>query len=117
MSDTWHKVIAESSFPEEGKLSTIINGWYVLLGKIDDGYHAVNDRCTHAAAFLSTGRIRRGAVMCPLHGARFELASGKCLGGGYKDLRTFAVRITDGEIEVQIPDTPPSAEDVPIAQG
>lgn len=117
MSATWHSVMAESSFPEEGKLTTIVNGWYVLLGKIDEGYHAVNDRCTHAAAFLSGGRIRRGAVMCPLHGARFEMTTGKCLGGTYKDLRTFPVRITNGMIEVEVPDAPPAAEEVPIAQG
>jgi nitrite reductase/ring-hydroxylating ferredoxin subunit len=115
MSETWHPVIAEADFPEEGKATTIVNGWYVLLGKVDGQYHAVNDRCTHAASFLSTGRIRRGAVMCPLHGARFELASGRCLGSAYRDLRTFAVRVENGQIEVQVPDVAPSMEELPIS--
>lgn len=114
MSESWYPLVAEAEFPEDGKVATIVNGWHVLLAKLDDGYHAVNDRCTHAASHLSTGRIRRGAVMCPLHGARFELASGRCMGGAYKDLRTFEVRVTDGMIEVAIPDDKPTMEELPI---
>ncbi|MFM5929805.1 MAG: Rieske (2Fe-2S) protein [Novosphingobium sp.] len=108
-------MIAAAEFPEEGKLATKVAGWFVLLARTDDGYHAVNDRCTHQAALLSTGRIRRGAVMCPLHGARFEVATGRCIGGAYRDLRQFAVREIDGTIEVCIPDTPPGMEELPVA--
>lgn len=114
MSESWHAVISESEFPAEGKLATKIAGWYVLVGKTDDGFHAVNDRCTHQAALLSGGRIRRGAVMCPLHGARFELASGKCIGGAYKDLRSFPLQIVDGMIEVSLPDAAPGMEELPV---
>lgn len=114
VSESWHNLIAESEFPEEGKLATQIAGWYVLVGKTDDGLFAVNDRCTHQAALLSGGRIRRGAVMCPLHGARFELETGRCIGGAYKDLRSFPLRVTDGMIEVCIPDTAPTIEELPV---
>lgn len=114
MSETWHKLIAESEFPDEGKLATQLAGWYVLVGKTDDGFHAVNDRCTHQASLLSGGRIRRGAVMCPLHGARFELATGRCIGGAYRDLRKFPVRVESGVIEVAIPDSPPAMDELPV---
>jgi anthranilate 1,2-dioxygenase ferredoxin component len=113
MSTTWHPLIAESAFPAEGKLATILGGWHVLVAREDGEYRAVNDRCTHQASLLSTGKIRRGAVMCPLHGARFELASGRCLGAAYGTLRTFPVRIENGMIEVAVPDTPPGLEDLP----
>ncbi len=115
MSETWHPLIAETEFPADEKVTTIVNGWHVLLSKVEGAYYAVNDRCTHAASYLSTGRIRRGAVMCPLHGARFELTSGRCLGGAYKDLRTFPVRVTDGTIEVAVPDAAPAMEELPIS--
>jgi anthranilate 1,2-dioxygenase ferredoxin subunit len=114
VSETWHTIIPESEFPEAGKLSTKVAGWYILIAKADDGYHAVNDRCTHQAALLSGGRIRRGAVMCPLHGARFELASGKCIGGAYRDLRTFALRIENGAIAALVPDAPPGMDELPV---
>jgi anthranilate 1,2-dioxygenase ferredoxin component len=114
MSGNWHALIEAGSFPEDGKLAVKVNGWHVLIGKTDDGFHAVNDRCTHQAALLSAGRIRRGMIMCPLHGARFELASGKCAGGAYRDLRVFALRIEGGMIEVCVPDTAPGMEDLPV---
>jgi nitrite reductase/ring-hydroxylating ferredoxin subunit len=114
LSETWHAVIAETEFPAEGKVATKIAGWHVLVARTDEGLFAVNDRCTHQAALISTGRIRRGAVMCPLHGARFEMASGRCIGGAYKDLRTFPVRVEGGQIEVCVPDEAPGMDETPV---
>lgn len=115
MSESWHPFIAEADFPAEGKLAAQIAGWNVLAVRDESGaYRAVNDRCTHQAALLSAGRVRRGAIMCPLHGARFDVSSGKCLGGAYPDLRAFPVRVTDGLIEVCLPDTPPGPSESPI---
>lgn len=114
MSGSWHKLVAEGEFPEEGKLATKVNGWYVLVAKTDDGLFAVNDRCTHQAAILSSGRIRRGAVMCALHGARFEINTGRCIGSAYKDLRTFPLRVEQGMIEVYVPDEQPGMDELPI---
>jgi anthranilate 1,2-dioxygenase ferredoxin component len=114
MSGTWHQLIAEQDFPEEGKIAAKISGWYVLVARTDDGLFAVNDRCTHQAALISNGRIRRGMIMCPLHGARFEVASGACVGGAYRDLRTFSLRLENGMIEVCVPDTLPGMEDLPV---
>jgi len=114
VSETWHSVITETDFPAEGKATAVLGGWHVLVARTEDGLHAVNDRCTHQAALLSAGRIRRGAVMCPLHGARFDVATGRCLGAAYKDLRTFPVRIVAGTIEVAVPDAPPGMDERPV---
>lgn len=115
MSESWHALLAVAAFPQEGMLAMKVNGWQVLVAKIDGGFFAVNDRCTHQASLLSTGRIRRGAVMCPLHGARFEIATGRCIGGTYRSLRTFPLRVTDGELEVALPDVAPGMEDLPVS--
>lgn len=114
MGDIWHTVMADGDLAAEASHAACLGGWYVLLWRGPHGVHAVNDRCTHQAARLSGGRVRRGAVMCPLHGARFDLASGKCLGGPYPDARVFATRIVDGMIAVAVPDTPPGMADLPI---
>ena len=115
MSTTWHDVMPEAEFPAEGKLAARLAGWHVLVLRVDDGsFRAVNDRCTHQAALLSGGRVRRGAVMCPLHGARFDVLTGKCLGGAYPDLRAFPVRVLAGQIEIEVPDAPPGVTEMPI---
>lgn len=114
MSESWHAALPEAEFPEEGKLAAKLGAWHVLIARDDDGFHALNDRCTHQASLLSGGRIRRGAVMCPLHGARFEIATGRCIGGTYRDLRMFPVRIVAGVIEVAVPDAAPGIEETPV---
>lgn len=115
MTTAWHPLIAEGEFPAYGKYAALVAGWHILVAKTETGLYAVNDRCTHQAAMLSGGRVRRGAIMCPLHGARFELASGKCIGATYANLRRFEVRITGGMIEVEVPAASPRIDEVPIA--
>lgn len=115
MADVWHETLAEDAFPEDGKVAVELGGWSVLIVRTEDGYTALNDRCTHQAAMLSPGRIRRGAIMCPLHGARFEVATGRCVGAAYADLRRFELRTRDGIIEVAVPATPPGPQERPVA--
>jgi anthranilate 1,2-dioxygenase ferredoxin component len=115
VSETWYHFLAEADFPEEGKAAAKLGGWYVLVVRTEHGFHALNDRCTHQASLLSGGRIRRGAVMCPLHGARFEVATGHCIGAAYRNLRTFPLRLSEGRIEVAVPDVLPGIEDLPVA--
>ena len=115
MSDNWHNVIPEDELAEGKAHAAIIDGWHIFLIKLDGEIRALNDRCTHAASHLSTGRIRRGAVMCPLHGSRFELKSGRCIGGAYADLLTFEHRNEDGMIQVQLPNRAPTMAELPVA--
>lgn len=115
MSNDWHPLLPETDFPAEGKLAAKLGGWSVLVAKTDEGLFAVNDRCTHQASQLSGGRIRRGFVMCPLHGARFDVTNGKCAGGAYADLRTFEVKVDEGMILVAVPNVPPGMDEMPVA--
>jgi 3-phenylpropionate/trans-cinnamate dioxygenase ferredoxin subunit len=108
---SWHRLCHEAEFPEEGKLAAPLGGWRVLVIRAEHGLTAMNDRCTHQAAMLSPGRVRRGAIMCPLHGARFEVATGRCIGGTYADLRRFDLRVSDGVIEVAVPGALPGFDE------
>lgn len=105
MNEVWHEVASESALSGEEKLAVRCGEWNIVVVKTQEGFFALNDRCTHQAAALSPGRLKRGALICPLHGARFEVASGRCIGGTYPDLRTFKVRVTAGMIEVAIPES------------
>jgi 3-phenylpropionate/trans-cinnamate dioxygenase ferredoxin subunit len=53
----------------------------VLLARAQDGqYHAVAPLCSHAALSLEGGRVRGSSIVCPHHGARFCLRTGRVLG-------------------------------------
>lgn len=114
MSDmVWHRLGAEADIDEGQMVVHTLGGWQVLLARSEGELVAINDRCTHAASRLSTGRIRRGAIMCPLHGARFDLADGRCVGGAYPPVRQFALRVVDGVVEVEVPARPPGMDETP----
>lgn len=113
MSESWHPIIAESEFPANNMATAVLAGWHVLVTRTETGFHAMNDRCTHQAARLSSGRVRRGAVMCPLHGARFAVDTGRCIGAAYHNLRTFPLRTVDGMIEIGVPDSAPATNELP----
>lgn len=42
-------------------------------------FYALDDICTHQYASLADGRIEDGWVQCPVHAARFSLATGEAL--------------------------------------
>lgn len=114
MTHSFHAATRSDEIADGTARGLVIAGWPVLLARSEGRLFATIDRCTHAASELSTGRVRRGAVMCPLHGARFELATGRCIGGTYKPLMTFEVREAEGAIEVAVPDAAPGFEHMPV---
>lgn len=117
MSETYHKAVKADEVEERSMLALIIQGWPVLVTRDEGKVHALINRCSHAASPLAPdGRVRRGAVMCPLHGARFKLENGECMGNaGYKPLKLFPLRETDdGWVEIAVPDEAPGAEHLPV---
>lgn len=64
--------------------------------------HATQADCPHRNGPLADGLIGGTTVICPLHGRKFDLASGNALSDGC-DLVTFPVRVTDaGHIMVGV---------------
>jgi len=113
LSESFHRAAAESDVGENALIGVILNGWPVAISRCDGKLYAVIDKCTHAHSELSGGRVRHGSIMCPLHGARFDLATGNCVGAAYRPLKTFPVRAADGWIEVAVPDKAPGHEHQP----
>lgn len=76
----------------------------VLIARTKEGgLHALHGVCTHAYARLDEGRLRGNRVICPLHGAGFDVCTGRVLSSPARTpLPTYAVRVVDGQIEVQV---------------
>lgn len=112
-----HKALASAALREGMVEAVEVAGWPVALVRTDGAVRATINRCTHAAAAFAPGaRVRRGVLMCPAHGARFDTADGRCIGGLYKALRTFFCREVDGWIEVDVPADPPGPDERPVTR-
>lgn len=114
MSETFHRFGGVDDIANGQSRAVELNGWPVLVCRQEDKFFAVINRCTHAASAMEGGRIRRNTVSCPLHGARFDMGSGACVGAPYLPLKTFPVRVDAGQVEVAVPDVPPGPEHMPI---
>ena len=86
----------------QGKVHEVsLRGRSILLCHDVDELYAVENKCSHADMPLACGRMRYGWIMCPTHGARFDLATGAPLGPPAPwPIATFPVRVVDGVIEV-----------------
>ena len=61
-----------------GKMKHIeFNGKEIMIANLDGKFYALNDRCSHTNAPLSMGHIQGNIVTCPMHGARFDITTGK----------------------------------------
>lgn len=80
-----------------------LGGTPVLLCHTQDHVFAVINKCSHADEKLECGRMKRGWIACPIHGARFDLATGEPINPpATQPIQTFAVRIVNGVIEVAV---------------
>lgn len=104
LTDLFTPVIDATDMPDSGLLCTTAAGTPIVLCKIGDDFHAVSNQCTHAQATFEGGRLRRYRLICPLHGAMFDVRSGKPNGQlARAPLRVFPVRVTDdGVVEVDV---------------
>jgi 3-phenylpropionate/trans-cinnamate dioxygenase ferredoxin subunit len=85
------------------KKAVEVNGRSVLVCHSNDRLFAVSNICSHANEKLECGRMSRGWIACPLHGARFELATGRAMNPPAKQpIATYPVRVVEDWIEVQV---------------
>ena len=91
----------------EGKMkSCTIDGREIVVCHTRDGLHALDNICTHAMAKMSEGRLRGTRLICPLHGASFDVRTGAVVGApAVRPLACHAVRTVDGVVEVQLPES------------
>ena len=80
-----------------------VQGVEIAVANIGGAYYAIARKCTHAGGDLSKGRLDGNVVICPRHGSRFDVTSGKCVGGpARKDEPSYPVKVEGGTLKVNI---------------
>ena len=80
-------------------------GQEIALYHVCGRYYATEDICSHAFARLAEGWLDEDecAVECPLHGSRFDLATGKPRSlPATQPVRTYNVIVEDGAVFVEV---------------
>ncbi len=76
----------------------------VAVFNIDGELYAIEDVCTHDYGQLTGGSIEGNEIVCPRHGAHFDIKTGEALSPpAYEPVETFPVRVEDGVVQVRDP--------------
>jgi 3-phenylpropionate/trans-cinnamate dioxygenase ferredoxin subunit len=98
----WIDVTGDAALAEGEHVLADVDGVAVAVFRIDGSLYAVQDVCTHDGAEIASGKQEGGEIICPRHGARFCLKTGKVLRGpAYEDLPCFPLRVEGGVIQVR----------------
>lgn len=76
----------------------------VAVFKHDDGnFYAVEVWCSHQKVSLINGDLEDYELMCPLHGACFDVRTGKHLSlPAVKPIASYPVKVEDGKVLVEV---------------
>jgi nitrite reductase/ring-hydroxylating ferredoxin subunit len=75
----------------------------VAVFRLEDGFFATDDTCTHALSSLAEGYIEDGTVECEFHFAKFDIRTGKALTPpAVTPLVTYPVAVRDGIVYVDL---------------
>lgn len=76
----------------------------IVVFNIAGSIFAIADICSHDDGPLGEGELEGFDLICPRHGARFDVRSGKVLSlPAFVDIPAYPVRIVDGQVEIGIP--------------
>jgi nitrite reductase (NADH) small subunit len=99
----WIRVTQAENIPLREGRSVTIGGDEIAIFNLGDRFVAVDNACPHRGGPLCDGIVSGASVVCPLHGYKICLETGKVL---KPDLAvradTYPVRVEDGVVLVKL---------------
>jgi len=96
-------VAKRSEIPAGTTKRIVVNGTEVLLCHCDGEIFAIEDVCTHDGGELDQGELEGCRIMCPRHGAYFDVKTGAALTlPAVLPVPTYRVTIAGDDIYVEV---------------
>jgi len=109
---TWQRTGVKYVDLAEGAVrGAVVGTTAVVLVRAAGAVRAFQGACPHLGGDLADGAVEAGKLVCPLHGATFDLETGAVRAdpfgvsppeGGVEPLAVYPTRVTDGEVEVDL---------------
>jgi 3-phenylpropionate/trans-cinnamate dioxygenase ferredoxin subunit len=98
----WVRVAKVEDFPPGTVRTVEIEGTAIAVFNLHDHYYAIEDVCSHEAETLSDGEVEGEEIVCPRHGARFSILTGRALSPpAHEPVTTFPVQVEGGMVQVK----------------
>ncbi len=93
-----------SELPNGERMFVDIGDTPIVIFNIAGQLFAIGDVCTHDDGPLGDGDIEGFNIICPRHGAEFDVRTGKVVSmPAVVDIPAYPVRVVDGWIEIGVP--------------
>lgn len=99
------KVATVDEIPVGGSKLVEVDYVRVALFNLEGVIYAIEDVCTHDGGPLVEGTIVSGCeVICPRHGARFDIRSGEALSfPAFEPTKSYAVHLDGDDVLIEQP--------------
>ena len=100
---TWvHVAQAEDVKPGTARVVEA-GGKRLALCNTGEGFHAIDDMCSHDRGPLDQGKLMGNRIECPRHGAQFDVITGRALTlPAVRPIKTYPTRVVNGSVEVEV---------------
>ena len=93
-----------SELPNGERLFVELENKSIVIFNIADQFFAIADICTHDDGPLGDGDLEGYNIVCPRHGAEFDVRTGKVMQmPAVVDVPAYPIRVVDGMIQVGLP--------------
>jgi 3-phenylpropionate/trans-cinnamate dioxygenase ferredoxin component len=101
------RVCTVADLPDPGKKLVKVGQRTVALFRVSGRFWATDDRCTHDGGQLVAGRLEDHTIICPQHGARFDIRTGSVLSPPASvDLAVHEVKVEGEDVLVRMSEAP-----------
>lgn len=98
------EIAPASELPNGERLFLEIEGKAIVIFNIAGQLFAIGDVCTHDDGPLGDGDLEGFNVVCPRHGAEFDVRTGKVMQmPAVVDIPAYPVKVVEGMIQLGIP--------------
>jgi 3-phenylpropionate/trans-cinnamate dioxygenase ferredoxin component len=92
-----------SELPDPGRMVVEVDDRLVGLFHVAGQYYAIDDMCTHDGGPLADGVLDGYAIVCPRHGARFDIRTGRVLAmPATQDTASHEVKVEGDDVMVRV---------------
>ncbi len=98
------EIAPASELPNGERLFVELDGKSIVLFNVAGQIFAIADLCTHDDGPLGDGDLEDHNIVCPRHGAEFDIRSGKAVQmPAVVDIPAYPVKVVDGNIWLGLP--------------
>jgi 3-phenylpropionate/trans-cinnamate dioxygenase ferredoxin subunit len=98
------EILPEDELKDGERLFIEIGGKSIVLFKIAGEFFAIGDICSHDNGPVGDGEIEGNEIICPRHGGRFDIHTGKATSlPALVDIPAYPVRVNNDKVEIGIP--------------